>query len=113
VDDDVCLYLSATRTAFTREQLTNLWDMARTVSDQHAGARSVSGLLGASGATEQFMTVDATTADAEAFMVAGLSFEAFASNLGVLDMGTPEAMRPVAIWGPAILVQLDGDQPVR
>jgi hypothetical protein len=109
VDDDVCLYISATRTAFTREQLTDLWDMARTVSDQLAGPRSVSGLLGASAAIEQSMTIDVTHDDAEAFMVAGLSFEAVASNLGVLSMGTPEAVRPVAIWGPAILVQLDGE----
>jgi hypothetical protein len=42
-------------------------------------------------------------------MLGGLSFEAFASNLGVLDMGTPEAVRPVAIWGPAILAQVQGE----
>src|ERR1700694_2428868 len=38
----------------------------------------------------------------------GLSFETFASNLRVLDMGTAETVRPVAIWGPAILVQAEG-----
>jgi hypothetical protein len=42
-------------------------------------------------------------------MVDGLSFEAFASNLGVLDMGAPEAVRPVAVWGPAILNQVQGE----
>jgi hypothetical protein len=42
-------------------------------------------------------------------MVGGLSFEAFASNLRVLDMGPQEAVRPVAIWGPAILVQIQGE----
>jgi hypothetical protein len=42
-------------------------------------------------------------------MMAGLSFEAFASNLGVLDMGPPEAVQPVAIWGPAILAQVQGE----
>jgi hypothetical protein len=109
VDDDVCLYFTAIRTAFTREQLTDLWDMARMVSDQLAGARSVPALLAGSAATEQFIPVDATTEDTEAFMVGGLSFEAFASNLRVLDMGTPEAVRPVAIWGPAILVQIQGE----
>ena len=107
-DDDVCLYITATRTAFTRDQLTDLWDMARIVSDHHAGARSVPTLLGSSAATEQFIPVDATTEDAEAFMLAGLSFEALATNLGVLDMGTPEAVRPVAIWGP-ILGQVQGE----
>jgi hypothetical protein len=39
----------------------------------------------------------------------GLSFETFASNLRVLDMGTAETVRPVAIWGPAILVQAEGE----
>jgi hypothetical protein len=107
VDDDVCLYLTVTRTAFTREQLTDLWDMARMVSDQLAGARSLPALLAASAAIERFIPVDATTEDVEAFTLTGLSFEAFASNLGVLDMGTPEATRPVAIWGPAILVQVE------
>jgi Condensation domain len=109
VDDGVCDYFTATRTAFTRKQLTSLWEMARTVSGQLAGPRSVPSLLGGSAATEQFMTADVTHAEAEAFMVAGLSFEAFASNLGVLDMGTPEAVRPAAIWGPAILMQVTGE----
>lgn len=109
VDDDVCLYITATRTAFTRDQLTDLWDMARIVSEQLAGARSVPALLSSSAATEQFIPVDATTEDAEAFLLAGLSFEAVASNLGVLDMGPPEAIRPVAIWGPAVLGQLQGE----
>jgi NRPS condensation-like uncharacterized protein len=107
VDDDVCLYITATRTAFTREQLTDLWDMARIVSDQFADARSVSAVLAASAATEQLIPVDATTEHVEAFMTAGLSFEANATNLGVLDMGTPEAVRPMTIWGPAILIQIE------
>jgi hypothetical protein len=109
VRDDVCLYFTSARTAFTREELTDLWDMARTVGDQLAAARSLPALLAASAATEQFIPVDATTQDAEDFLVDGLSFEAFASNLRVLDMGTPGAVRPVAIWGPAILVQVHGE----
>jgi hypothetical protein len=109
VDDDVCLYIPVTRTAFAREQLTDLWDMARVVSEQLAGPRSLPAVLAASAATEQFIPVDATTEDAEDFMVRGLSFEAFASNFGVLDMGMPEAVRPVAIWGPAILIQVQGE----
>ncbi len=31
------------------------------------------------------------------------------SNFRVLGMGTPEAVRPVAIWGPAILAQIEGE----
>ena len=109
VDDAVCLYFTMIRTAVTREQLTDLWDMARTVGGQLAGARSVPALLAGSAAIEQFIPINATTADTEDFMVGGLSFEAFASNLRVLDMGTPETVRPVAIWGPAILVQIRGE----
>jgi hypothetical protein len=109
VGDDICLYISAARTVFIRHELTDLWEMARTVGDQLAGARSVSTLFAASAATEQFIPVDATTEDAESFTIAGLSFEAFASNLGVLDMGTPLVVRPLAIWGPAILGQVQGE----
>jgi hypothetical protein len=109
VQDDVCLYFTATRTAFTREQLTELWDMARTVGDQLTSARSVPAVLAGSAAVEQFIPADATTQDAEDFMVRGLSYEALASNLGVLGMGPPEAVRPVAIWGPAILIQVQGE----
>jgi hypothetical protein len=109
VRDYVCLYFTAARTAFTREQLTDLWDMARTVGDQLAAARLLPALVAASAATEQFVPVDATTQDAEDFMVGGLSFEAAASNLRVLDLGAPEAVRPVAIWGPAILNQVHGE----
>jgi hypothetical protein len=109
VDDDVCLYITATPTAFTRDQLTDLWDMARMVSDHLADARSVPALLGASAATEQFIPVGATTEDAEAFLLAGFGYEAMATNLGALDMGPPETLRPVAIWGPAILGQVQGE----
>jgi hypothetical protein len=83
--------------------------MARTVGHQLVAARSLPAVLAASAATEQFIPVDATTEDTEDFMIGGLSFEAFASNLRVLDMGPPEAVRPVAIWGPAILVQIEGE----
>jgi hypothetical protein len=109
VGDDICLYISAARTAFARQELTDLWDMARAVGDQFACARSVPAVLAASAAAEQFIPVDATTQDAEDFVIGGLSFEAFASNLGVLDMGTPLVVRPVAIWGPAILAQVQGE----
>jgi hypothetical protein len=109
VGDDVCLYFTMIRTAFSREQLTDLWEMARTVGHQLVAARSLPAVLAASAATEQFIPVDATTEDTEDFMIGGLSFEAFASNLRVLDMGPPEAVRPVAIWGPAILVQIEGE----
>ena len=109
VDDAVCLYFTGARTGFTGEQLTDLWDMARTVSDQLAVPRSLPAVLAVSAATEQLIPIDATTQDAEDFMVGGLSFEAFASNLRVLDMGPLEAVRPVAIWGPAILLQFQGE----
>jgi hypothetical protein len=100
VRSDVGLYFTATRTVLTREQLTNQWRMARMVSDHLACARSIPGLLAGSAATAK---------DAEDFLIAGLGFEAQASNLRVLDMGTPEAVRPLAIWGPAILVQVKGE----
>jgi hypothetical protein len=109
VDDDVCLYFTTTRTAFAREQLTDLWGMARMVSDRLAHGRSLPAVLAGSAAIEQFIPVDVTTDDAEAFMVQANSFEAFASNLRVLDMGPPEAVRPVAIWGPVLLVQVQGE----
>jgi NRPS condensation-like uncharacterized protein len=108
-DDDVCLYFTTTRTAFSREQLTDLWDMARVVSEQLAHGRSLPAVLAGSAAIEQFIPVDVTIDDAEAFMVRANSFEAFASNLRVLDMGSPEAVRPVAIWGPALLAQVQGE----
>jgi hypothetical protein len=109
VGDDICLYISAARTTFIRQELTELWDMARTVGDPLADARSVPAVLAASAATEQVIPDDATTQDAEDFVVGGLSFEAFASNLSVLDMGTPLVVRPVAIWGPAILGRVQGE----
>jgi hypothetical protein len=109
VRDDVCLYVTAARTAFTREQLTDLWHMARMVGEQLGGARSLPALVASSAATEEFVAIDATPNGAEDYLVATLSFEALAANLRVLDMGTPEAVRPLAIWGPAILVQVQGE----
>jgi hypothetical protein len=108
VDDDVCLYYTAARTVFTRKQLTDLWDMARIAGNQLAVARSRPAVVGASAATEAFIGVDATPEDAKDFMIRSLGSEAFASNLRVLDMGRSLVVRPVAIWGPAILVQVQG-----
>jgi hypothetical protein len=68
VDGDVRLYFTTICTALQREKLTDLWDMARTVSDQLAGGRSVPGLFGAS-AAERFITVDVPTTDPEGFLV--------------------------------------------
>jgi hypothetical protein len=109
VDDDVCLYYTAARTVFTRKQLTDLWDMARIAGNQLAVARSRPAVVGASAATEAFIGVDATPEDAKDFMIRSLGSEAFASNLRVLDMGRSLVVRPVAIWGPAILVQVQGE----
>jgi hypothetical protein len=109
VDGDVCDYFTAARAAFTRQGLAGLWDMARTVTGQLAGPRSVPGLLAGSTLLEQFMTADVTGPEAEALLVAGLSAEAFASNLGVIDLGMPQAIRPTAIWGPAVLMQVAGE----
>ncbi|MDT5130865.1 MAG: hypothetical protein QOE41_176, partial [Mycobacterium sp.] len=36
VGDDICLYISAARTAIARQELTDLRDMARSVGDQLA-----------------------------------------------------------------------------
>jgi hypothetical protein len=55
------------------------------------------------------MTADVTGPEAEALLVAGLSAEACASNLGVIDLGMPQAIRPTAIWGPAVLMQVAGE----
>jgi hypothetical protein len=109
VGGDVGDYVTAARTAFTRQGLTDLWDMARAVTGQLAGPRSVPGVLAGSTLLEQLMTVDVTGAEAEALWMAGLSVEAFASNLGVLDLGVPQAVRPTAIWGPAVLMQVAGE----
>jgi hypothetical protein len=109
VDDAVCLYFTGARTGFTGEQLTGLWDMARTVSDQLAVARSLPAVLAVSAATEQLIPIDATTQDAEDFMVGGAQLRGLRSNLRVLDVGPPEAVRPVAIWGPAIALQFRGE----
>jgi hypothetical protein len=109
VRDCVWLYFAATRTTLNREELTDLWDMARTVGDQLAAARLLAGLPAASAATEQYIPVDATTRDAGDFVVDGFSYEAGTSNVRVLDMGAPCAVRPVAIWGPAIHAQVQGE----
>ena len=109
VDDDVCLYFTAARTAFARERFTDLWDMTRIVRNQLAVARSRPAVVGASAGTEQFIGVYATPQDAEDFMIGSLSFEAFASNLRVLDMGRSLVVRPVMIWEPTILRQVWGE----
>ena len=110
VHDDVCLYFTATRTAFTREQLADLWDMARTVGDQLADARSVPARVGRVGCHR---TVHPRSTrpprTRRTSWLYGSASRRSRPTLRVLDMGTPQAVRPVAIWGPAILIQVQGE----
>jgi hypothetical protein len=90
VHGDVCLYFTAARTTFGREQLTDLWQMARMIGAQLAGACSVPTLVAGSAATEEFFPINATAKGAEDFLIATHSFEALACNLRVLDMAHPK-----------------------
>ncbi|XVU28924.1 hypothetical protein ACQPZJ_18245 [Actinoplanes sp. CA-054009] len=106
--DDVADYFSITRTAVAREQLTDFWDMARTATAQVHAARTPAALAAISAVTEMLIPPHATPDDAVNFIL-GQSFEAFASNLGVIDLDVAGAVRPVAIWGPALLSHVDGE----
>src|SRR4051794_7233323 len=85
------------------------WDQARAATTALAVARSASGVLATSAATEQGIDVDADADTAEGLITTVLPFELVISNLGVQDLPGVGPIRPVALWAPVLETQIAED----
>ncbi len=102
-------YFMAARTATDTDDGMPFWDQARLVNQQLRQLRSRSGIATASAAVQQGIAVQASTAVAEQFLLAGLSHELTVTNLGVRPLGVGYRLTPSAVWGPVLLNQIAGE----
>jgi hypothetical protein len=111
-DRDCAMYFNSTRTAYNTEQPQTLWELARTTSAQLTQGRAESMTRFISALMEQMIPSDAEHDTVKNMFTAGNSYELFISNLGRLDIPENALIRPIAIWGPVMLTQLQGEQVV-
>lgn len=107
---DCADYFTAARTGMVPHDGGNLWDQARTVSKELAGARSAAGVAAISAAVRKSIPDDASAETAEGFVLGGLAYEMLISNVGVLDIAPSGPIHPSAVWGPLLLCQIAGEQ---
>ncbi|MEW2549308.1 condensation domain-containing protein [Streptomyces sp. NPDC047002] len=102
-------YHGAARTASEPGDGRSLWEQAREVNSALSGPRSDAGIVAASTGLQQFVPADADNATATA-AISAFPYDILVSNLGVVDCGTAAgAFTPTAVWGPAMLVQVKGE----
>jgi hypothetical protein len=109
VGGDCADYLIPTSTGMAPLDGSPFWTQAREVSSKLAVARSAHGIVTASRATQQGISVDAEVGTAEQFFTGGLPYEMLISNLGIQDLNTAGPIRPTALWGPLTVSQIDGE----
>jgi hypothetical protein len=110
-DRDCADYFTATRTGMASQDGSSVWDQARAITAELAGARSATGVIAASAATQRLIPPDAGVEGAEAFLAGGSAYELLISNLGVREVrGGP--LHPTALWGPVLLCQLEGERVI-
>jgi hypothetical protein len=109
---DCAMYFSSTRTAHTAAENQDFWELARATGAQLTQGRAESMTRFVSTMMEQVFPVDIDHATARDFSIATSSRELFISNLGRLEFSETEPIRPVAIWGPITLTQMQGESTI-
>ncbi len=109
VERDCGLYIQSTWTGLAPWDGTPFWEQAHAMTAHLEVARSARGIRTASGATQQAMTIDAQTRDAEELFSRVAPWEMLVSNLGVQNLDGIGPLRPTAVWGPVTQSQTDGE----
>jgi NRPS condensation-like uncharacterized protein len=109
---DCAMYFSSTRTTYTAAENQDFWELARTTGTQLTQGRAESMTRFVSAMMEQVFPVDIDHATARDFSIATSSRELFISNLGRLEFSETGPIRPVAIWGPITLTQMQGESTI-
>jgi hypothetical protein len=108
VGNDCANHISYAVTGMAPWDGAEFWDQARAVTAELSVARSAKTVAAMPAMLEQAIPVDAETHDAEQFITTGTPADLGISNLGVHDRETSVAIRPTALWGPVVNMQLDG-----
>jgi hypothetical protein len=109
---DCAMYFSSTRTTYTAAENQGFWELARATGAQLTQGRTESMTRFVSAMMEQVFLVDIDHTTAREFSIATSSRELFISNLGRLEFLETGPIRPVAIWGPITLTQMQGESTI-
>ena len=105
-------YFSGTCTGLAPHDNMSFWDQARAMSTDLNSARSPAGVVTASQAIRQAMTVDATAACAEHVFGDIFAWEVLTTNLGRQDLAHTGDLAPSAIWAPIVQSQTTGEYAI-
>jgi Condensation domain len=97
------------RTGYDTTTHESLWIRARNTNTQVKEAASASAIAVGGAVVRNIVTPDTTPAAVEAFMNTQLNYEMHVSNLRILELADSGPVRPTAIWGPMLLLQIDGE----
>jgi Condensation domain len=109
--DDCADYFTANVTGIAPWEQP-FWELARSVTDRLAVARSPRGIVTASNRVRQAMPIDAEAADAERLFTTVMPHDLLISNLGVQHIAPDAVVRPTAVWGPFVQAHLMGEQVI-
>ena len=109
--DDCADYFTASLTGVAPWE-KSFWELARTVTNQLAVARSLRGIVTASKRIRQAMPIDAEASDAERLFTTVMPHDLLISNLGVQYIPPGATIRPTAVWGPFVQGHLKGEQVI-
>jgi NRPS condensation-like uncharacterized protein len=102
-------YFSGACTGLAPSDGTSFWDQARAMSADVDAARSGVGVVTASRAIRQAMTVGATASTARQVLGEVFAWEVLATNLGRQDLTDTGEIAPSAIWAPIAQTHITGE----
>jgi hypothetical protein len=106
------VYVSATCTGLPPHDTAEFWDQARATTGDLDSARSPAGVVTASHAIRQAITVNATASSAEHVFGNVFAWEIMATNLGRQSLTHTGDIAPSAIWGPIVQSHTAGEYAV-
>ncbi|NMO53784.1 hypothetical protein HH310_21695 [Actinoplanes sp. TBRC 11911] len=102
----------AIRLGFEAHGSTRLWDRARAVRAQTAGAKSEAAVASAAAVSNHFLPPAVTASEVRRYIHQAIDYELLVSNLGAPALDWAGPVRPRAIWGPMVMGRYPGEHMV-
>jgi len=113
LEDQCALSIVFPTGAYASDSEERLWDVARVVKDDLTPARTAEGLSTVFSGFRQLMSTSPNVAQIAAFELQACACEGMMSNLGVLLLETSfGGFKLESLWGPSVLVGVEGEQMI-
>ncbi|MEU4172894.1 condensation domain-containing protein [Streptomyces sp. NPDC026665] len=108
-DASASVSITVARTGHDIASANDVWTRAKEANAQLQVTRSAPAVAVGALAVGHFIAPDVSAANVEQFMNSQLAYEMQVSNLRVVELSDSGALRPTAVWGPMLLLQIDGE----